>query len=95
MTQRSVAIKETEADNDRIKVFPNPSSENEVNILIDGFRPDSKYVVYIYTALGEIVGRQNIVNEFDQVVLGDAPGMYILVIQKDSRIFLTKRVIRN
>lgn len=95
VTQRSVAVKETQVDNDRITVFPNPSAENVVNILIDGFEPESKYSVNTYTPLGEMIGRMEIVSEFDQVVLGDAPGMYILVILKDNRIFSTKRVIHN
>ncbi|HLF62598.1 MAG TPA: T9SS type A sorting domain-containing protein, partial [Saprospiraceae bacterium] len=95
VTQRISAVKERPAVNESVIVFPNPSDENQVSVSIGNFDPARIYRVNVYTLLGEIINTEVLTNASDQVLLGDMPGIYFLVVLKDDRIVSSKRIIHN
>jgi hypothetical protein len=95
VTQRISAVKEWPTVSESVIVFPNPSDESQVNVSFGNFDPAKIYRVNVYTLLGEIINTGVLTNASDQVLLGDMPGIYFLVVFKDDRIVSAKRIIRN
>ena len=93
--QQTVSINNTDITEPKVKIFPNPTNDGIVNIIINGL---SKAQIAIYTIHGQMVHPENIISintakQLDLSYLSD--GIYIIKISDNMNSVFRKIVIKR
>ncbi|HZV70177.1 MAG TPA: M4 family metallopeptidase [Saprospiraceae bacterium] len=94
VTQKSTITNDPMDTKPSALIFPNPTDRSLVNISIKNFIPERIYNAAVFNAYGEKIASFYFKNDSFQVILGEIPGVYILVVSSEDDIVCTKRIVR-
>ena len=78
-----------------LDVWPNPVSENTIDIRVGNANPEKKYQLAAIDVFGKIHTKVPLTISLSSVQIGDAPGIYMVCLLQDGEIIITKKVIKN
>jgi hypothetical protein len=82
-------------NSDDIKVFPNPASNNELNIIVPTEDGTSQFLLELYNSQGQILRHKTYYNNNIRINISDlSKGIYFIKINKQDQVY-TQKVLIN
>ncbi|MEE9438636.1 MAG: T9SS type A sorting domain-containing protein, partial [Saprospiraceae bacterium] len=79
---------------DKITIYPNPISDEYINVSIDKLESESIYTVSVYNTMGKMVITQRIADVDTRLDIGHTKGLYIISLNKDGKTIKTEKIVK-